>query len=130
MPHPRLSLSHSGDLAVAVGLREAYAAGVGVDLERDRDVPPRAARFFLSESEDRPADQRLLLELWTVKEAVFKADLDNAGRLLRDYRVVEIHRGAELSEGTARRGTRVFRFRAHRLGPLTITTATRERTRP
>lgn len=91
-PHPRISLSHASQGAIAAGAVEPWAAGLGVDYEADRPVDPRTARFFLSEAEqaclarvplaDRAAEQ---LRLWTVKEAVFKADLTNAGAMLRAY---------------------------------------------
>ena len=94
-PHPRLSLSHATQGVIAagsVGPAGRRAAGLGVDYETDRPVDPRTGRFFLTEAEqawlarvplaDRAAEQ---LRLWTVKEAVFKADLTNRNALLRDY---------------------------------------------
>jgi acyl carrier protein len=80
-PHPRASVTHTGRAGVAAVLVGGSAAGVGVDLE-DQPVPPAAARFYLRD--DEPHDD--LLRLWTVKEAMFKADPANATRLLRDYR--------------------------------------------
>jgi 4'-phosphopantetheinyl transferase EntD len=103
-PHPGLSLSHSGDWAIAAGC--AAADGLGVDLEFARPMDPRAARFFLAGPEldyvaALPPARRgaELLRLWTVKEAVFKACAGNAGRLLADFRLDE---PAALT-GTARR---------------------------
>jgi 4'-phosphopantetheinyl transferase EntD len=93
-PHPHLSLTHAGPLAVAVAAEDdrPELLGVGVDLERDRMPRPTAARFFLSASErtfvcaqpegERPSH---LLRLWTVKEALFKADPDNADAALYEY---------------------------------------------
>jgi 4'-phosphopantetheinyl transferase EntD len=95
-PHPRCSLSHSGRAAVAVGLETgARAQGIGIDLELDRTPPEQSARFFLGPAElgwldGVPAHERdhALLRLWTVKEAVFKADPSNAeSRLLTRYRL-------------------------------------------
>jgi len=102
-PHPELSLSHSGDWAIAAA--SAHARGVGVDLEFARPMHPRAARFFLVDGErnyldtlpgDRQADEAL--RLWTVKEAVFKARADNAGGLLTDIALDD----PAACEGTAR----------------------------
>jgi acyl carrier protein len=83
-PHPRLSLAHGGDGAIAAGTVRHWAAGLGVDYEADRPVDPRAARFFLTDAEQawlarlpRPGRAAGQLRLWTVKEAVFKADLAN-----------------------------------------------------
>lgn len=84
-PCATCSLTHAGGLAVAAGVR-GEVAGVGVDLELARALDPRTARFFLDARERRPGE---LLRLWTVKEAVFKADPANDGRTLRDYELLE-----------------------------------------
>jgi acyl carrier protein/4'-phosphopantetheinyl transferase EntD len=91
-PHPRLSLAHADCGAIAAGSVRPRSAGLGVDLEPDRPVDPRTARFFLDDAEqawlarmpraDRAAER---LRLWTVKEAVFKADLANRDAMLSDY---------------------------------------------
>ncbi len=84
-PHPEISLTHAGEVAVAV-LCEG-ARGTGVDLEL-RPPSERAARRFLSAAEFAAAlgpDDWLLF--WTVKEACFKADLRNRGRTVLDYAV-------------------------------------------
>ncbi len=91
-PHRRLSLTHTARGAVAAGSIGPQSAGFGVDLETDRRIDPRTARFFLDDAElqwlasvpraDRAAEH---LRLWTVKEAVFKADLTNRDAVLRDY---------------------------------------------
>jgi phosphopantetheinyl transferase len=82
-PHPELSLTHTEDVAVAVAC--PGAGGVGVDLET-RPPSERAARRFLSSAEfaqaPGPDDW---LRLWTVKEALFKADLRNQGRVVTQY---------------------------------------------
>jgi acyl carrier protein len=84
-PHPRASVTHTERAGAAAVLLAGPGAGVGVDLEHDRTVQPRMARFYLRDAEVG-AD---LLRLWTVKEAMFKADPDNATRLLRDYRTTD-----------------------------------------
>ena len=84
-PHPELSLTHTEDVAVAVACEGA--AGVGVDLEV-RHPSERAARRFLSGPEfAAAAGPDDWLRLWTVKEACFKADLDNAGRTVMEFSV-------------------------------------------
>jgi hypothetical protein len=85
-PGDGFSLTHSGGVAVAVASR--CEKGLGVDLERLRPVKAEAARFFLGMRE-QALDGADLLRLWTVKEAVFKSDRRNGGRLLRDYRLAE-----------------------------------------
>jgi len=83
-PNPRFSLSHTTHTAVAVGVERGQ--GIGVDVEEGHPVDPRAARFFLSPDEMRQDISKIdLLRLWTVKEALFKADPDNRGRGLCDY---------------------------------------------
>jgi 4'-phosphopantetheinyl transferase EntD len=94
-PHRELSLSHSGETAVAVAVG-SNAGGVGVDIELSRPVRPAMARFFLREGEQDYVNEltgsekeRELLRLWTVKEALFKSDLNNASRGVMNYRVVD-----------------------------------------
>jgi acyl carrier protein len=97
-PGPVASLSHSADLAVAAVLAADHdgVVGVGVDIELDRVPDPRTASFFLTGSElgwleSVPADEvpAVLTRLWTVKEALFKADPANADTALRDYEVAD-----------------------------------------
>ena len=105
LPSARFSLTHGAGLALAAGVPAGSAAGLGLDLERERQphALPRAqrarreamARFFLDDDEREalasvPASRRaaLLLQLWTVKEAVYKADPGNRGRILLDYHLV------------------------------------------
>jgi phosphopantetheinyl transferase len=127
-PHPRLSLTHSGSLAVAVG-GPAALDGIGVDLERDRPVRPEAARFFLTDDEQAwaralsPGEQRRqLLRLWTVKEALFKADPENQDAGLYEYRVDSpaLHRGEGSRRGRAGR----FSYVTCRFQTATLTVAT------
>lgn len=103
-PHPWLSLSHTRGAAAAAAA--AYAgpalAGVGVDVGVDaeagadavraRTVRPDAGRFFLGDRErdwlaGLPETERAdeLARLWTVKEALLKADPANARTTLADY---------------------------------------------
>lgn len=92
-PHPRLSLTHSGTMAIAAGVETGSITGLGVDFEQARAMNRNGARFFLKEDEHARVEAHtgdvsaLLLRLWSIKEAVFKADTMNAGRALRNYRV-------------------------------------------
>jgi phosphopantetheinyl transferase len=66
-----LSLSHSGDRAVAaVG---SARLSVGVDLERRGAVPPAVERFFLSRREQDALAFVDATHLWCMKEAAWKA---------------------------------------------------------
>jgi 4'-phosphopantetheinyl transferase EntD len=96
LPHPRLSLTHSGSVALAVASTDACLGGLGVDLEIERTPKPAMARFFLDEAElgwlaAQPDTERAahLARLWSIKEAVFKADLANASATLRDYHLTD-----------------------------------------
>jgi phosphopantetheinyl transferase len=112
-PHPRISLTHSEKWAVAIGVASGKTLGIGVDLEVKGAPKAETARRFLNagelvwlrrmEEEERP---RLLHRLWTVKEATFKADPENAGKTLRDYALADPGYVA----GKARRGDRVFLY--------------------
>jgi 4'-phosphopantetheinyl transferase EntD len=100
-PSPGLSLSHCETRVVAAGIDSSV--GLGIDYERHRAIDPRCARFFLdaSEMQQLATDarcERVLLRLWTIKEAVFKACLANRGSLLADYVLDDPARTA----GTAR----------------------------
>lgn len=110
VPHPRLSLSHSGEWAVALGTAAPGTAGVGVDLELREPPRVESMRFFLAPEEQARLGQappRTLLRLWTVKEAIFKADPDNALASVRGY-VLE---DPEAPEGRVRTGRKSFFYR-------------------
>jgi 4'-phosphopantetheinyl transferase EntD len=111
-PHPRLSLTHSEAWAVAVGSASTKLLGLGVDLEI-KNVPLEAARRFLNPAEmvwlrrmDEEERPKMLHRLWTVKEATFKADPENAGKTLKDYGLADPGYVA----GKARRGEREFHY--------------------
>ncbi len=84
--HPCRSLTHAGGIAIAAGVADPAVHGIGVDLELRAGIAAAAARFYLKPAEAALArSDRERLRLWTVKEAVFKADPANAGRWLFDY---------------------------------------------
>jgi phosphopantetheinyl transferase (holo-ACP synthase) len=84
-PHARYSLSHSRGTAVAIGLLDAAPRGIGIDLEWRRRVPAGVERFYLSDRERRRLAGASRLGLWTLKEALFKADLANGSTRLHHY---------------------------------------------
>jgi phosphopantetheinyl transferase len=93
-PSASVSLTHSGDFAVALGTASTELRGIGVDLEVHRPVRGDTARFFLGEPEqawvmslDESRRTKTLLRLWTIKEALFKSDPRNLERWLADYRI-------------------------------------------
>jgi acyl carrier protein len=96
-------------------------------------VRPGTARFFLGPEEqdwlgrlperDRNREQ---LRLWTVKEALFKADPDNHSTVLLDYRVDPAAR----SGGAARPGGPAATYLSGRLPGAHVTVAATFRPRP
>ena len=90
-PHPRISLSHAGDIAVAIG-SSTTPTGLGIDYEPLRPVHSGVARWFLSRKEKswlgRQAKSRQseeILRLWTIKEAAYKTQPVNAELLMGDF---------------------------------------------
>ena len=104
-PTPRYSLSHCAHAAVAVGLPEGTPVeGIGVDIELHRMPPEQSARFFLTDRESSwisgiQEKDIHLVRLWTVKEALFKADPGNAGHTMAGYGLDDpsLHTGRALS---------------------------------
>ena len=91
-PNARFSLSHSAHAALAVSESSGCLEGIGVDLEIDAHIQPAAARFFLTDDERGWLQSQAtegwphhLLRIWCIKEAVFKANPANAGKLLADH---------------------------------------------
>lgn len=87
-PHREVSISHSqGEVVVGQMLG---AKGFGVDCEVLREFDPKVAKVFLTSSEVKrfnPESKEEVLRLWVLKEAIFKADLNNSGKVLRDYEI-------------------------------------------
>lgn len=74
-PNAGLSISHSGHIAVAARVDDPSILGFGIDLEIGRFPKPESARFFLNPEERRFVESNdHLLQLWTIKEALFKAN--------------------------------------------------------
>lgn len=113
-PHPRFSLTHSHGVAMAIGDASNALDGLGVDLEIGAHMRAQAARFFLTPGERRRLDaavpdrrRGLLLRAWCVKEAVFKANRENAGTLLADHEIACL----DAARGEARFGRyRTFEY--------------------
>jgi acyl carrier protein len=130
-PHRRLSLSHTETGSLAAGVRTpvpAGMAGLGADLEPDHAADPRTARFFLDERERRwltglspKAGGSEHVRLWTVKEALFKADPANSGATLRDYLVDEPE--ARCGQARRRRHDTIFGYASGRLGGAHLSVA-------
>lgn len=133
MPHPRYSLSHCLTTVVAVANRLTHAIGIGVDIEYGRMMNPGAAKFFMTEREQQIMSQGNhagsdLLRLWTVKEAVFKADLDNHCNFwFFDYETQDVQAWTGIASKVNSYERRRFRYTSvpYRDGFLTIAIAMR-----
>lgn len=92
-PCPFASLTHSGDVAIAVALPpHVHATGIGIDLELDRPVKPGMARLICAAGErawieSLPAERQPaeVLRLWTAKEALYKADPAQGDAIVAEY---------------------------------------------
>ncbi|MDX1918278.1 MAG: hypothetical protein SFT81_03960 [Candidatus Caenarcaniphilales bacterium] len=85
-PHPEISLSHSDGLGLGFQVKEAQ--GVGVDLQIVRSIRPGLSARLTNPSERSLALSPL--QIWNIKEALFKANLSNQKTLIRDYRILEV----------------------------------------
>ncbi|HKG92110.1 MAG TPA: 4'-phosphopantetheinyl transferase superfamily protein [Gemmatimonadaceae bacterium] len=70
-----LSLTHSQGRGAAVALPAVLGVRAGIDLEREGGLRAELARYFLTDAERRHVAEhaRGLTELWTLKEAAWKA---------------------------------------------------------
>ena len=129
-PNACLSLSHSAGVAVAAGVARRDVVGVGVDLETRPSFRPSAARFFLDDREraDAGSDPRDLVRLWTVKEALFKANVANAGTRLLDYSIGDV--SAEHGRATGPPGCAPLRYLTTSTARGIVTIAVSQRGEP
>ncbi|MBY0358029.1 MAG: 4'-phosphopantetheinyl transferase superfamily protein [Candidatus Obscuribacterales bacterium] len=129
-PHRAFSLSHSGECAIAVFLKGEQAKGIGVDLEFLREIKDESARFFLNDAErtwyfNLPPELRMtnLIRLWTIKEAVFKSDLQNDSQTLSRYALFDPSSSSGQAERQAEAETFVFDYLSLDLGQSWLSVA-------
>lgn len=88
-PHPHFSLTHSKSFAIAMYCEPITAFnGFGIDLECIHPLNADHARFYISQDDNFNAKDltpEILTQIWTVKEAVFKADHERQSHDLKDY---------------------------------------------
>lgn len=79
-PTPKLSISHTNDIAVAMAWPDSSEAKVGVDIERIRFFTPEMSRAFMTPAEYRTylttgvgTRQGFATWLWSLKESYLKA---------------------------------------------------------
>lgn len=76
LDHLRFSISHTKDFSIAIATDKNNAQGIGVDCEAQTRNMKEGAEKYFSHEKDRHALS--LLEVWSIKEAAFKA-FANAG---------------------------------------------------
>lgn len=91
-PNQALSLTHNNGMAIAIAMDGV--SGVGVDFEAWHRVKPQMARWFLTTTEQSwlstLSEQKFdyeFVRLWTVKEALFKAAMNNEQLALIDFQL-------------------------------------------
>lgn len=107
------SLTHAGDKVFALALRQSPYRGVGLDFEPWRPLDARHRRLMLSRREDAllgTAGSRDLLRIWTVKEALFKADVDGQQRWVIAYELDQPSRRSGIARVRADGRLRRFRY--------------------
>ena len=80
------SLSHAGDIAVAIAAPLQHTGGIGIDIEQARpapelwdQVPLPGERRWLQAIRDAAERDRMLLALFSAKEAIYKAFFPRVG---------------------------------------------------
>ena len=102
----RLSLSHTADATLAVGVGDGTS--IGVDIEGPRTISQKALERF-----SEPGERALEIspvQLWAVKEACFKSDPENEQTFVSQYRILRFE-GSERLRGKVVRADRRFQFR-------------------
>jgi 4'-phosphopantetheinyl transferase EntD len=129
-PHKQLSLSHCGDVAIAVGSKSTQ--GLGIDILNNRIPRAGSERFYLTEDEKQWLAQQSKNQadsdnathrqrLWTMKEALFKANLNNANHRL--YTSYQINTPLENTGTATDAANQSYRYATWQDGSLVITVA-------
>jgi len=88
-PSKFYSISHSKTFCVAA--YSSNGTGCGIDVESTRAINPRLRNKLLNSIENKVIGEKLsTLSLWSIKEAAFKSDTYNAGKLLTNYKIFQI----------------------------------------
>lgn len=94
-PHPQYSISHTDDIAIAVGVLPP-SLGVGIDIEKKRSLNPKIKKFFINKDEEHYLSKIDLMTFWVIKESCYKADPENSKRFLKSYFIVDIQEHSAL----------------------------------
>lgn len=89
-PNARYSITHHGDWALAIGLLSPPFLGIGIDYQAGKPPSDKALRIYLTPEEQANCPDESRLRLWTVKEALFKADANNTQTRFVDYPLTDV----------------------------------------
>jgi phosphopantetheinyl transferase len=91
-PNKNFSISHKKNFSVALYLKGDNFQGCGVDVEVPKRIPIKHWHFFMTPEEISKLNKKSNLKssqiasrIWTIKEALLKADMNNLGKFLKDY---------------------------------------------
>lgn len=106
----RISLTHTSGWVIALGVVEKLLpASIGIDAEMSDRKVPRALVTRITEPSERNFGMSTL-ELWTAKEACYKANPFSEGTVIPDYRVQTFDPGTGEGEIIAPGASRDIRF--------------------
>ena len=108
------SLSHSGDVAIAVATTNPNVA-IGVDIEAPPGPSGRCLRLFLTDRESRwlhtlksSSRQSAANRLWALKEAAYKSVARPRSLVLRDFQIRETCLDSGITDYPASARSRCF----------------------
>lgn len=80
-PQKNFSVSHSGNLGIAVMGLDKHIQGIGVDFEPKAQLKPSGIALYTTCHErkklNKPISRQLATRLWTIKEAIHKSNPNN-----------------------------------------------------
>ena len=80
------SISHTGDFVFGVATNMVLA-GIGIDVEFSNRVLPPELRARICPEAGEAFESLSTLDIWVIKEAVFKANPGNQGTVIPHYRL-------------------------------------------
>jgi phosphopantetheinyl transferase len=124
MPHLGVSITHTQEKALVLESFDRNLS-IGIDYELRVKAPLESARFFLTEKEqnwlyDGYFNEWELLKIWTIKEACFKAGMDNKKMGLKDFELIEP--SLERGKAVCIKNNKILKYvnLIHAQGPLSV----------
>jgi len=85
-PQLEISISHSSHWGIGVCLSNSQ--GTGIDLQCKKNISPRLRKRISNQNFERESSVETL-KLWSIKEALFKANISNKNTFLKDYCLID-----------------------------------------